>query len=89
MPETQLRTTLEELHRELEIAESVDDDARALLVEVLGDIQSVLDRSGEESDRHETLGDRLAEATRRFEESHPSLTAAVNRVASALSNLGI
>ena len=89
MPETQLRTTLEELHQELESAESVDEDARALLVEVLGDIQALLDRSDGESDRDASLGDRLAEATRRFEESHPSLTAAVNRVASALSNLGI
>jgi len=33
--------------------------------------------------------DRLSEAMEQFEESHPSLTEAVGRLAAALSNLGI
>jgi hypothetical protein len=35
------------------------------------------------------LVDRLRLATKRFEETHPKLTAVVGRVADALSNLGI
>ena len=87
MPETRLRETLEALHEELAHAEPVDEEARALLGEVLEDIHALLD--GPDPDAHEGLLERLQTATRRFEESHPSITDAVGRVASALANLGI
>jgi hypothetical protein len=88
--EKQLREHLEELHSELESTEAVDDRSRELLGEILGDIQTLLDRSGEAPvDEPEGLVDRLREATRNFEESHPTLAAAVGRVVDALSNLGI
>jgi hypothetical protein len=45
--EKQLREHLEELHSELESTEAVDDRSRELLGEILGDIQTLLDRSGE------------------------------------------
>jgi hypothetical protein len=86
----QLREHLEELHSELASTEAVDDRSRELLGEILGDIQTLLDRSGEaRGDEPEGLVDRLREATRHFEESHPTLAAAVGRVVNALSNLGI
>ena len=88
--EKQLREHLEELHSQLESTEAVDDRSRELLGEILGDIQTLLDRSGEAPvDEPEGLVDRLREATRNFEESHPTLAAAVGRVVDALSNLGI
>ncbi len=88
--EKQLREHLEELHSQLESTEAVDDRSRELLAEILGDIQTLLDRSGEApDDEPEGLVERLREATRNFEESHPTLAAAVGRVANALSNLGI
>ncbi len=90
MPRTHLRETLEELHQELESTEQVDPEARELLEEVLSDIREVLQRADHPSgEEHGSLVDRLADATQRFEEDFPSLTAAVNRVATALSNLGI
>ena len=90
MPEKRLRATLEELHRELEQAEAVDEEARTLLDDALRDIRAVLDRPGGEPPREaDSLVERLSVWTERFEESHPALTAAVNRVASALSHLGI
>ena len=90
MPETRLRTTLEELQRTLEEPDAVDAESRQLLGELVEDIQTVLARSPEErEDSDPSLLDRLAEMARRFEKSHPSLTAAVGRVANALSNLGI
>ena len=90
MPESQLRSTLEEIHRLLEDPEAVDDASRAQLVELLHDIQAELDRAPEERSESQTpLFDRAAEAMRHFEKSHPALTEAVGRVASALSNLGI
>ena len=90
MPETRLRTTLEELQRTLEAPDAVDAESRQLLGELVEDIQAVLARAPEErEDADPSLLDRLAEMARRFEKSHPSLTAAVGRVANALSNLGI
>ena len=88
--EKQLREHLEELHSELASTEAVDDRSRELLGEVLGDIQTLLDRSGPDQDQEpEGLVERLRDATRQFEETHPKLAAAVGRVVNALSNLGI
>jgi len=57
---------------------------------VLSDIRAAIEEGGEEtSDENESLLERLNEATRHFEESHPTLTAMVGRVAESLSNLGI
>ena len=90
MPETRLRNTLEELQDALEEPESVDEESRALLGELMRDIQALLERPPEEREQESpSLLERLAEVKEQFEDSHPSLTAAVNRVANALSNLGI
>jgi hypothetical protein len=86
----QLRKHLEALHSELASTSSVDEGSKRLLEEVLTDIHGLLERTepaGE--DEHQSLGDRLLEATRDFEESHPTLSAAVGRVVDALANLGI
>jgi len=88
--ERQLRDRLEQLHAELANTDSVDDASRELLASLLGDIQHLLDRSREErSHEHHGLVDRLRDATRQFEESHPTLAAAVGRVMDTLSNMGI
>lgn len=89
MPERKLRETLEELHRELDRAESVTAADRASLARVADDIRALLDRAGGKEDDHEPLAEALVDATERFEADHPKLTAAINRVATALSNLGI
>ena len=90
MSESQLREHLERLHVELEETDSVDDEARRLLADVLADIRELLDRSDDgPTDSRQSLADRLADATKRFEGSHPRLAATVGRVADTLSNLGI
>jgi hypothetical protein len=88
MPTEQLRKTLEKLHSELEETASLDAESHRLLVEVLRDIESLL--ASEESDHtSDSLLDRLRSATGEFEESHPTLTEAVGRVADVLSRMGI
>jgi hypothetical protein len=67
----------------------VDTEARALLGEVLEDIRGLLERSGESPHTKQSLADRLGEAARHYEESHPTLFAMVGRVVDTLSNLGI
>ena len=60
------------------------------LTAVLEEIRAAVEDSEDEgSGEHESLLERLNEATRHFEESHPTLTAMVGRVAESLSNLGI
>jgi hypothetical protein len=85
-----LRRRLAELHAELERTDALDVDSRAALEAVMGDIQALLARSGPEREREPaTLAERLREASRHFEESHPTLTATLGRVVDALAALGI
>ena len=51
-------------------------------------LKSLLE-SEERSEEHESLADRLRNAAGHFEESHPTLTAAVGRIADALSAIGV
>jgi hypothetical protein len=85
-----LRRKLAELHAELERSDALDGDSRAALEEVLGDIQGLLARSGASRAREPaSLAERLRDAGRHFEESHPTLTATLGRVVDALAALGI
>lgn len=78
-----LRRMLENLHTELQGAESVDERSLELLREVDADIQNLLERT--DAARDESLSLRLRE----FEERHPALTEAVGRVLDALAKMGI
>jgi hypothetical protein len=85
-----LRSRLAELHAELENVDALDADARASLEHVMHDIQELLARAEDEGDGDApSLADRLREAGRDFEESHPALTATLGRVVDALAALGI
>jgi predicted transcriptional regulator len=88
MPRKRLAESLESLHKELEETGPVDAEGREQLGQLMDDIRDLLERSGD-ADEHASLAERLAQAARRFEKEHPALTGAVNRVATALSNLGI
>ena len=88
MPDQHLRDTLEELHKELQKAGSVDDRSRELLRDVMDDIHAILDPSAAEA-RPGSLVERLREAVDEFEETHPALTEAVGRVVDALAKMGI
>ncbi len=84
--EKALRDDLEKLRRELQHGPALDADTRALLAGLAHEIEEAIERSGV---AEHTLGDRLRAATERFEESHPSLTAVVGRLADLLSGVGI
>jgi len=86
MDKAHLKALLNELHAELSQAENLDESSASLLRELQSDIETVLeDRdAGGES---QSLTDRLSEAVDRFEESHPSLTVQLARVAEALARI--
>lgn len=81
-----LRRRLAELHQKLESEPEVDAESKRLLEALTEDIDRLLDPDDQDP---ESLGDRLAEGVRRFEESHPELAVALGRIADALSNMGI
>ena len=90
MEKRQLQETLAALHGELSDREKLDDDTRQLLKTFADDINRFLDDSTESSaEEVEPLSEQVQDLLLKFETDHPELTAALNRVASALANLGI
>jgi hypothetical protein len=88
----QLREHLEQLHREIEAesAKVADASDKALLAELLGDLDRVLRAARPAgADAEEPLSERLANAIDNFEESHPTLTATLSRLAEALGRIAV
>jgi len=89
MREEHLRQMLEQLHIELQRADAIDDRSRELLRSVLDDIEDLLERKQKRGTRPESIIERLREAVRAFETTHPTLTHAIGGVADALAGMGI
>jgi hypothetical protein len=90
MSERRLRETLQQLHEELDRTESVGAEERALLKDLMADIQHTLEKPEEgTAERHQSLNERLREAAGDFEEAHPSLTLALRRVVDAFRWMSI
>lgn len=90
MDDTELRSTLEKLHHELEQIQNLDDESRLSLQHLMGDIRTVLERQGlSPSEHYQSLGDGLKEAIQRYAISHPGLTATMNQALEILSRAGI
>jgi len=89
VPKERLREDLDRLRAELERSSALDPKARELLEDLARDIEGHLESTGAADHTQDSLVDRLRSATGHFEESHPNLTAAVGRIADALSALGI
>lgn len=90
MDKDRVLAALRTLQAELSDAEQLDDQSRAALQQVAGEIQQQLGGAHAlTSDESETLAQRLQDAVLEFEAEHPQLTSTVNQVAAALANLGI
>lgn len=87
MEKQHLREQLAGLQTALREAERGDPEARALLQNVVRDIERVLDEESREED--ESLIDRLRDAVDRFGAEHPQLAEAAGRVIDALARMGI
>lgn len=87
----ELADTLQRLHAQLAEAERIDPELRELLRNALDEIRDALDQGGGAggAGEGESLGDRLAEMTQHFEDSHPALAATIGRLVNTLANLGI
>jgi hypothetical protein len=93
MPQRRLREVLRELHQSLDRSPDLDAESRAELERTAREIQEALDRDeAEEETASELFSDwseSLSRALERFEDNHPRLTDVVNRLSTALADLGI
>jgi hypothetical protein len=88
MTDNNLTTLLEQLHKELDKTQAVDEKGRELLRALNADIQELLERS-EAGKSADTLLERLQVTIDHFEVTHPSFTTALSKIATALNNAGI
>ena len=88
MSEDKLRDALEALRGEISRLEGLDDQSRARLDHLLGDIELKV-KQPQDAAHHENLIQRLQDSVSRFEVSHPNLTMALNEVLNALSGAGV
>lgn len=86
MPRETLQRNLTQLHKELETADTLDDQTRESLAQLAEDIQRVL---ADESADHRSLAERIETTALEFEASHPRLSRLFGEVTDALAKIGI
>ncbi len=84
-----VRELLEQLHRELNQTETVDEHQRELLRTLENDIQELLGREQNQPHHYRGLGERLSEAVAQLEASHPQVTLLMRRAIDSLAYLGV
>jgi len=90
MTDNKLTQLLEELHTELDNTEAMDEKGRELLRALNADIEELLDRSEiGKTDDDDSLLERWQEYIDHFEVTHPTLTATLSHLMTALNNAGI
>jgi hypothetical protein len=92
MDREELKSTLGQLHEQLQSGEPIDPEVALLLRRIADDVNLLstsTSESAETAPQKESLLDQLMGFTRDFEESHPELAETIGRVASALSRIGI
>lgn len=90
MEQQQLHERLKQLHTELQQIDSVDEDSRALLEKLEGDIKALLNAQESERPRqYKGFGEQLRDSVERFEASHPDLALTMGQLADMLAKMGI
>ncbi len=90
MADQNLRDLLEQLHKELERTDTVDEKGNEMLRHLDADIRKLLKRSVTgEVDADEPLLERLQDTIDHFEATHPRLTTVLSEMMTILSNAGI
>jgi len=87
MTDKKLDQLLEQLHKEIEGIQSVDEKGQKLLRDLSTDIRELLERV--EGKQSASVAERIEEVMEHFEVTHPDLTAALANLSTILSNAGI
>ncbi len=90
MDQRPLRETLEQLHKQLEETESVDEESRQLLQHLIADVQDLMAREGEDiSFEDHGIIDHLRLSIEQFEVTHPTLTMTMGHLLDILCQSGV
>jgi hypothetical protein len=85
-----LRAVVDEIQAQLASAEGLPAAQRRSLEELVRDLEALADRPpGAPADETSPLRDRLTDAVRRLEASHPSLSTTLGNVVDALAFFGL
>jgi len=88
MEQRNLREQLDQLHRELEQSDQIDEASRQRLIELHEDIERLLERQAGGDEYHRFMS-KLQDAYSHFEVSHPRISGAITRVMDGLAAMGI
>jgi hypothetical protein len=88
MDDQKIDQLLEQLHKEIEGIESVDEKGQELLRDLSNDIRELLERA-EGKQPAPSIMQRIERSIEYFEVTHPDLTAALSNLSAILSNAGI
>lgn len=86
MTKRALKSSLDELRKELASARSLDADTRTELAELADTIEQVLEDAGKD---HASARELVEDATLRFEAEHPRFSRILGELTDALAKLGI
>jgi hypothetical protein len=90
MDKQELRKLLDQLHSEIENAESIEDSDREQLRHLAGDIDDLLARSSSRTvNAQAPLLERMEDSISYLEVTHPTLTQTLSKMLETLSNAGI
>lgn len=93
MTKQALAAILIQLHEELQRTQKLDDADRLAMHDLLGELQSVLERNDDattqESSDAPSISKRLEDSILSFEAHHPKLTSILTQIADRLADIGI
>lgn len=89
MEDQHLRNLIQTLHTELTAADSVDADSRAMLQQLIKDIEDLAAKEDKPAEHVESAAGQLESAALKLESEHPKLSIALGEVIDALGKLGI
>lgn len=89
MDKQQLDKRLQELHSELSQINSVDENERQILQQLMTDIQEILEKKEYSQSYPSPFEERLKYAIELFGVSHPRITTMMGQIADMLARIGI
>ena len=89
MKDEQLHELIGTLHTELSAADSVDAESRAMLQQLIKDIEQLAAPGENPADSVESATGQLEKAALKFESEHPKLSMTLGEIMDALGKLGI
>jgi hypothetical protein len=89
MAREKLRRLIDSLHDELDSSETLDDQSKVLLQQLIKDIDGIAAGDAATSDAGEAAAGQVETAALKFESEHPKLSMILGEIMDTLGKLGI